>query len=105
MLERPRYGVSILVLECPSNRKRYVEGLSDDRALCLNTVPTTPSSCRTPCRRAGPTQPADQVQYIVQNSGAVAYVVSGPKLGSGGAQALPGVSSLKAGIGARAFKM
>ena len=47
------------------------------------------------------TQPADQVQYIVQNSGAVAYVVSGPKLWSGVAQALAGVESLKAVIGIR----
>jgi long-chain acyl-CoA synthetase len=47
------------------------------------------------------TQPADQVQYILENSGAVAYVVSGPKLYGPVADAVAKVASLKAVIGIR----
>jgi long-chain acyl-CoA synthetase len=47
------------------------------------------------------TQPADQVHYIVENSGAVAYVVSGPRLYGPVADALSKIPALKAVIGIR----
>ncbi|HEX5725196.1 MAG TPA: long-chain fatty acid--CoA ligase [Longimicrobiaceae bacterium] len=47
------------------------------------------------------TQPADQIQYIVENSGAVAYVVSSQKLHRAVAEVLAEAPSLRAVIGIR----
>ncbi len=47
------------------------------------------------------TQPPDQIQYILENSEAVAYVVSTEKLHHGVADILPRMPTLKAAIGVR----
>lgn len=47
------------------------------------------------------TQPADQIQFILENSEAVAYVVSSPKLYGPVAEILPRVATLKTVIGIR----
>jgi long-chain acyl-CoA synthetase len=47
------------------------------------------------------TQPADQIAYIVENSGAVAYLVSSEKLHAPIAQILASAASLKARVGIR----
>jgi long-chain acyl-CoA synthetase len=47
------------------------------------------------------TQPADQIQYILENSEAVAYVVSSAKLYAAVKDVLPAVPSVKAVIGIR----
>jgi long-chain acyl-CoA synthetase len=47
------------------------------------------------------TQPADQIQYILENSGAVVYVVSCAKLHAPVAAGLPKIDSLRAVVGIR----
>ncbi|HSU17228.1 long-chain fatty acid--CoA ligase [Longimicrobium sp.] len=47
------------------------------------------------------TQPADQIQYILENSEAVAYIVSSAKLHQPVASILPNVATLKATVGIR----
>jgi len=47
------------------------------------------------------TQPADQIQFILENSEAVAYIVSSPKLHGPVAEIIPRVATLKTVIGIR----
>ncbi|HET7461343.1 MAG TPA: long-chain fatty acid--CoA ligase [Longimicrobium sp.] len=47
------------------------------------------------------TQPADQIEYIITNSEAVAYIVSSPRLYGAVAACLPNCAGLKAVIGIR----
>ncbi|HEX8906505.1 MAG TPA: long-chain fatty acid--CoA ligase, partial [Longimicrobiaceae bacterium] len=47
------------------------------------------------------TQPADQIEYILENSEAVAYIVSSQKLHKAVASVLPNIAALKAVVGIR----